>query len=169
MSRKEFFREGDEYYTVFNLTGAEGEEQPGPLPEGFAPNADSQERVLEILSARCLEEESRRLVNKVADKAEKGHLRKGAYYLARIIYLLKRLDIARAISEMKAEEPRSESAKRLMSIVQEHARASFESAKNVFLTTLQSYLATDAGNEDAALKNSKFARAVDEAARKSLA
>jgi hypothetical protein len=165
LSRKEFFREGDEYYTVFNLRGGDGEEQPGPLPEGFEANEDSRARILQILSARCLEEESRRLVNTVADKADKGHLRKGAYYLARIVYLLKKSEIDLAIEQLKAEEPRSENAKSLIRSVRNHAEDSFEPAKDVFLATLRSYLATDAGNEDAALKNSKFARAVDGAAQ----
>ena len=44
-------------------------------------------RALKILAARVVEEECRKSIGSIEDKRERGSLRKGAYYLARIIYL----------------------------------------------------------------------------------
>ena len=52
LSRREFFREGNDYFRVFNLKGDEVGVQPGPLPDGFIPNEKANLRALQILAAR---------------------------------------------------------------------------------------------------------------------
>ena len=93
LSRREFFREGNDYYLAFNLRGEEGEIQPGQVPDGFEPNENANLRALQILGARCLEDRCRAGIAAIKDKKEKGSLRKGAFYLARVVYLKQRSEI----------------------------------------------------------------------------
>jgi hypothetical protein len=46
LSRREFFRQGDDYYRAFNLRGEEGDAQPGALPDGFTPAEPANRRAL---------------------------------------------------------------------------------------------------------------------------
>jgi hypothetical protein len=164
LARREFFREGDEYYKTFNLRGPEGENEPGQLSDGFMPGENANARALQILVARCLEEVCRKGVASIQDKRERGSLRKGAYYLARIIYLSQKEAIDKLISSASAQERKANVAHKLIAKVNELAGRTFDAARKVFVKALGDYLAENGGNEDAALKNSKFSESVDAAA-----
>ncbi|MBM4031583.1 MAG: AIPR family protein [Planctomycetes bacterium] len=166
LSRREFFRQGDDYYRAFNLRGAEGESQPGPLPDGFVPDEYTNLRALQILAARCLEECCRRGIASIQDKRERGSLRKGAYYLARIVYLRQRGRIDGILAGASKAERKADLARHLMGEVTKIGEQAFGEARNLFKGALKDYLASLGGNEDAALKNSEFARRVEECAAK---
>ncbi len=162
LSRREFFREGNDYYRVFNLRGEEVGVQPGPLSDGFVPTEKANLRALQILAARVLEEVCRESIGSIQDKRERGSLRKGAYYLARIIYLKKGGEIDQILGGAASKDRKPTESRRVVESVSKIAKASIDSARKVFAQALKDYLAKEGGNEDAALKNSAFAKLVDE-------
>jgi hypothetical protein len=175
LSRREFFREGDDYYKAFNLRGEEGETQPGPLPDAFEPDEKGKQRALQILVARCLEESCRSGIAAIQEKREKGSfekgsfeekrekgsLRKGAYYLARIVYLKKQRYIDDLVTKASSKDQKADVARGLSEAVTKASVETFDDARNTFNLALKDYLDSRGGNEDAALKNSEFARLVD--------
>ena len=162
LSRREFFREGNDYFRVFNLKGDEVGVQPGPLPDGFVPTEKANLRALQILAARVLEEACRASIGSILDKQVRGSLRKGAYYLARIIYLKKKSEIDPILAAAATQERRADVSRNVLDSVSAIAKSSVESSRKVFAQALKDYLAKEGGNEDAALKNSAFAKSVDE-------
>jgi predicted transcriptional regulator len=166
LKRREFFRQGDDYYRAFNLRGPDGDAQPGALPDGFTPAEPANCRALQILAARALEEGCRAGSAAIVDKKERGSLRKGAYYLARILYLQHQTRIEDLILKASPSERKAEVARKLVDAISTIAEASQEDARKVFRQALQDYLAKEGGNEDAALKNSMFAKQVDTLARR---
>jgi hypothetical protein len=164
LSRREFFREGQDYYEAFDLRGA-NEKPYQPLPDGFIPDIKSNARALQILAARCLEQSCRSSVANLTDKREKGSLRKGAYYLARIVYIQHMAPIDELLHAVSEEERSAKVARKVIKGVTDVADGAFDNARNLFVAALTEYLAKYGGNEDAALKNSAFAESVDSAAR----
>lgn len=169
LSRREFFREGDDYYRVFNLRPEDADAQPGPLPEGFNPNEDgimeaANLRALRILAARVLEEQCRKTINSIQDKRERGSLRKGAYYLARIIYRQHGNQIDAILSNAAGKPRKATTAREVVDSISAVGVASAGDARVVFELALVDYIQQHGSNEDAALKNSAFARLVDERA-----
>lgn len=161
LSRREFFRQGDEYYRVFNLRGEDGETQPGPLAEGFEPNEASNGRALEIVTARCIEEACRSQIAQVA-KEQRGPLKKGAYYLARIVFRQHEAEISELVAKHKDDQRKPDVAKKIIAPVTNLGNDGFKAARAVFEAALKEYLEREGGNEDAALKNTAFATLVDE-------
>ena len=153
LSRREFFREGDEYYKAFDLLGVvEGEAQPGPLPDGFVPDEKTNLRGLQILAARCLEEICRVEVAAIQDKKERGSLRKGAYYLAHIAYLRRKGQIDKLVTEAARLERKVDVARKFIEAVTKLGKEAFHDAKKTFKTELAAYMKKEGANEDAALK-----------------
>lgn len=169
LSRREFFRQGDEYYKAFNLRHEDGEDSAGPLPDGFEPDESSNLRALQILAARCLEQSCRLGIAAIQDKQKRGSLRKGAFYLARIVYLKQQIEIDELIATASAEDRRADTARKLVEALNKIGTKSFDVARNTFNKALDSYVEKEGGNEDAALKNTKFAALVDELAKQELA
>lgn len=164
LSRREFFRQGNDYYLAFNLRGQEGELQPGALPDGFTPDKPASLRALQILAARCLEEECRSGIAAIRDKKVRGSLRKGAYYLAYLIYLKNQSKIDDLILKASVKDRKAEVARKLIDAVSRIARTSQSEAHALFKQALENYLSKERGNEDAALKNSRFTEQVKELA-----
>jgi hypothetical protein len=164
LSRREFFREGDDYYKTFNLRGEEGDLEPGPLPENFRPEEKANLRALSILAARALEVISRKCISKIQDKREKGSLHKGAYYLSRIIYLSHKNTIEESIAKASSMERKKDVAFALYENTTKLGEASFNDSRSIFISAIKQYLSKEGGNEDAALKNTKFAQFVEEEA-----
>ena len=168
LSRREFFRQGDDYYRAFNLRGEEGETLLGPLPDGFVLNDDTNHRALQILAARRLEESCRSGIAEIHDKKERGSLRKGAFYLARIIYLKKQIKIDHLVANASPQTRKADVVRKLIDSLATIGKDSFDDARKVFKQGLDNYLKLEGGNEDAALKNTKFANQIDELAKPSL-
>ncbi|MGD0093601.1 MAG: AIPR family protein [Planctomycetota bacterium] len=167
LSRREFFRQGEDYYRAFNLRGEEGERDPGQLPEGFEPDQSSNLRALQILAARVLEEVCRKGIAETTAKKEKGSLRKGTYYLARIVYKTAQEEIEKLCKDAARDErdERTPSvAKELVEAVKKVGERLFPEARDTFSKAIKSYVRRVGGNEDAALKNSEFADQVDDRA-----
>ncbi len=165
LSRREFFRQGDDYYRAFNLQGPEGDARPGSLPENFAPSEPANLRALQILAARSLEENCRAYIAAIQDKQLRGSLRKGSYYLARIVYLKKQGKIDDLIVKASPQERKAEVARKLTEAISSIAKDSMEDARKIFQEAMKQYLNNEWGNEDAALKNSEFALKVDDLAK----
>jgi len=165
LSRREFFRQGDEYYRVFNLRGPEGEAQPGQLPDGFEAKEAASQRALEIVAARCIEEACRKRISDVV-KQERGPLKKGAYYMARIVFKQHEKEIRDLVAARKDSDRKPDVAKKLIVAISKLGNLGFDSARLVFEQALKEYLVRDGGNEDAALKNTEFAKLVDERSAK---
>ncbi len=161
LSRREFFRQGDDYYRVFNLQGPVGEEHLGALPDDFTPDIPANQRAMEILAARCLEEGCRSGIASIKDKQKRGSLRKGTFYLSRIIYLKEKAGIDDLIRESSLRERKATVTRHLIEEISPIVDRSFADACDVFRQTMKDYLGKEGGNEDAALKNSAFARRVD--------
>lgn len=166
LSRREFFRQGEDYYRAFNLRGENGDTEPGPLDDGFEATPKSNVRALQILAARVIELACRDGVGKSGNKNEKGSLRKGAYYLARIVYK-RNAEKIDEIVQSSAQESRSKKVSlNLVKKVREIALGSYDQAQDIWLKALKNYLRTAGGNEDSALKNTKFMETVDKASIK---
>ena len=162
LSRREFFRQGDDYYKAFNLRGEEGETQPGPLPDGFELGEKANLRALQILAARCLEESCRSGIAGIVEKRERGSLRKGAFYMARIVYRNQQSKIDDLVAKASPQDRKADVARKLIDALATIGKKSFDDARKTFNQALQKYLAKEGSNEDAALKNSAFATLVDE-------
>ncbi len=162
LSRRVFFREGNDYYRVFDLRGPDGETPPGQLPDGFEPKEAASQRALEMLAARCIEESCRTQTAKVT-KQERGSLKKGAYYLARIVFKQHEEEIRRLVDENKDAERKPVVAEKVIAAMRALGDSGFASARPVFEQALKEYLGKEGGsNEDAALKNKDFQQLVDE-------
>lgn len=164
LSRREFFRQGDEYYKAFNLRTEDGEESAGPLPDDFKPIESSNLRALQILAARCLEQSCRLGIAAIQDKQKRGSLRKGAFYLGRIVYLKHKGEIDSLIAKASAQDRRADIARQLIEALNTIGEKSFDDARITFNKALEDYVKKEGGNEDAALKNTRFATLVDERA-----
>ena len=112
-----------------------------------------------------MEESCRSGIASIGDKQERGSLRKGAYYLARSIYLKQRTQIDALIGKASSLDRKAEVSRKLVDAVSAVAKASQEDARRIFRQALQKYLAAEGGYEDAALKNSEFACQLDEMAQ----
>jgi len=161
LSRREFFRQGEDYYRVFNLREPDAESPASPLPEGFEPGAAANVRALDILAARCIEEACRVNIAKVP-KQDRGPLKKGAYYLARIIFLQNKAQVLDVVAKLKGQERKPCVSKEVIESVSMIGNKGFIAARGVFEAAITEYLAKEGGNEDAALKNTAFASLVDE-------
>ena len=161
LSRREFFRQGEDYYRAFNLREPDGDTLPSPLPEDFTAAEPANRKALQILAARCLEEGCRSGIADIKDKKRRGSLRKGAFYLARIIYLKKQEEIDNQIEKTSGQERKADIARKLIDSISEIVPETFNDAIEVFSKALEDYLKKEGGNEDAALKNSAFATKVD--------
>jgi len=165
LSRRQFFREGEDYYRVFNLREPDSDSPAGPLSEEFEPGTAANARALEILVARCLEETCRMNIKQIP-RDERGPMKKGAYYLARIIYLQHQSQVLDIVKKAKDEERKPPTSKKVIESMEAIGNAGFTGARSVFETALKEYLGREGGNEDAALKNTAFAELVDHNALK---
>ena len=165
LSRREFFRQGHDYFRVFNLRGETGED-PDRLPDDFTPGGPAYLRALQIFAARVMEEACREKIVQIKDKLKKGSLRKGAYYLARIVYVAGRNAIDAEIGQAAKNEPKADIAKKLKTLLAGRVESCYAAAQKVFEKALAEYLKKEGGNEDAALKNTAFATLVDDYAEK---
>jgi 16S rRNA A1518/A1519 N6-dimethyltransferase RsmA/KsgA/DIM1 with predicted DNA glycosylase/AP lyase activity len=92
-------------------------------------------------------------------------LRKGAFYLARIAHLKHQPKIDALLAETSPQDRKANVARKFIEAVSKIGKDSFDDARKTFNQALQTYLAKEGGNEDAALKNTEFAKKVDTLAR----
>jgi hypothetical protein len=88
-------------------------------------------------------------------------LKKGAYYLARIIFKQHEEKVRGLVAKHKDDERSPDVAKTVITATTTLGEEGFSAARVVFEAALKEYLAREGGNEDAALKNTAFATLVD--------
>lgn len=86
-------------------------------------------------------------------------------YLARIIYLKQQTKIDGLVAKAAPQDRKAEVARNLSDALSDVVNASFDDARKLFQQALKDYVAKEGGNEDAALKNTEFAKKVDTLAR----
>lgn len=157
LSRREFFRRNDDdsdYAKVFSM----------PLTADGALDLSSEnktrERALEFVVAHVLVQECR---NKVATQSlanQKGALRKAGFYLAGIIRARYRNALEQAVNTAALEDPSLKVAQSLITQVKKLVHSGFSQAVRLFEKELKAFIDQHGKDEDAALKNSDFARQV---------
>jgi hypothetical protein len=156
-SRREIFRKGDEYLEIFSW----GDDQP----ETTRYRAETvKHRAIQMLAAAQIEAAMRNLIaDSEGDRKRKGSLRKAAYFLARAVYLQNRADIDGEIKSLDGAAFNQPSAQEFSRKIIKRVGQSFADVVKIFDQTMQTYLDAEGGDEDAALKNTKFATAVERA------
>jgi hypothetical protein len=156
-SRREIFRKGDEYVEIFSW----GEDQP---EASRRPAANVRERAVQFLAAAEIEQAIRvKIVDSKGDRKRRGALRKAAYFLARSAYLKNESAISKLITELIAGQFNQESTKEFAGATRALAEKNYPDAVKAFDQTMQAYLKAEGGDEDAALKNTKFALQLEKA------
>ncbi|HBJ87288.1 MAG TPA: hypothetical protein DDZ88_26215 [Verrucomicrobiales bacterium] len=159
-SRREIFRRGEEYYRIFSWSDDQ--------PEETLFTADSpRERAMQMLLASTLESTVRKLIaDTKTDKKRRGALKKAAYFIARGIYLKESANFLAALKGVLMAASSVAKAKELEESVEAVAAKHFENVVKVFDKTMISYVKAAGGDDDAALKNTKFAKAFEDALKK---
>ena len=162
LSRRQFFRRNDEdseYAKVFSL-------QPD-TDNAVDSTMDiaSRERALQFVAAHVLVQRCREKVEAISPVASKGALRKAGFYLAGIIRVRYGDSLAKSIKTASGESPSTKVAQTLLSDIQKHVNTGFQSAVDIFEKELFTFVELNGKDEDAALKNSDFAKRVFTAAR----
>lgn len=162
LSRREFFRRNDEdsdYAKVFAL----------PLTaDGVLDSStelQSRQRALEFVAAHVLVQGCREKVTSVSAVSRKGALRKAGFYLAGIIRARYQEELEKAVNAAATESPAAKVAQSLVSEFRKRVDAGFSQAVTIFERELKAFVEKNGKDEDAALKNSDFAKQVFKAAK----
>jgi|GEM_PF-590228 len=161
LSRREFFRqnaEDSDYARVFGLQLT----ADGVLDS--SSELQSRERALQFIAAHVLVQRCRENVTSVSSASKKGALRKAGFYLAGIIHARYQAELEKAIKAAADESPTSKIAESLLSELRKRVESGFSQAVSIFERELKAFVETNGKDEDAALKNSAFAKKVFEAA-----
>jgi len=165
LSIRELFARGPDYQRVFNLTGNPEEE------ELFADDAHAdvgisgppaKKRALEMFTAWALCETCRELISATKEKTMRGSLRKGTYFIARLIYLSRRDRLEKMISEQAGQDASPGPMRLIRQQTEEACQAFYGGAVGHFNSIRSRFLEEQGGNEDAALKNLSFVRLMED-------
>jgi hypothetical protein len=113
---------------------------------------------MEMLAAHKIELVSRQAIAATPDKRRRGSLRKAAYFLSRLIYCEGKREIDAQIAKASIEEANPKDARILNEEVGKVAIRLYPSAVKRFDEGMKAYIANSGGDEDAALKNTEFAK-----------
>ena len=97
--------------------------------------------------------------------AKKGALRKAGFYLAGIIHARYQESLEKLIKTAAAESPAAKIAQSLVLELRTRVDSGFSQAVSIFEKELKAFVEENGKDEDAALKNSDFAKRVFEAAK----
>ena len=158
-SRREIFRKGDEYLEIFSW----GDDQP----EATRYPADTiKHRAVQMLAATQIEGAMREMIaDSEGDRKRRGGLRKAAYFLARAVYLQNRAEIEAEIKNLNGATLSQPSAQEFSQKIKKLVGQSYTGVVKIFDQTMQAYLRAEGSDEDAALKNTKFAKALEKAVK----
>jgi hypothetical protein len=157
LSRREFFRRYDEdslYANVFALQCS----ADGVLDS--STELQSRERALQFIAAHVLVQGCREKVASASSASRKGALRKAGFYLAGIIHARYEAEFDQAIKVAVAESPSDKVAKSLISEAKRLVDTGYSQAVSIFEQVLKTFVEKNGKDEDAALKNSDFAKNV---------
>ncbi len=156
-SRREIFRKGDEYLEIFSW----GDDQPESTRY---PAETVKHRAIQILAAAQIEQAMREMIAaSKADRRRQGALRKATYFLARASYLQNRAVIE---AEMKSHYDTAfnqQSAQEFSERIRRLVGQSRAGVVRILDQAMHAYLRTEGGDEDAALKNTQFAKTLETA------
>ena len=156
-SRREIFRKGDEYLEIFSW----GDDQPEATRY---PAETIKHRAVQMLAAAQIEQAMREMIaDSEGDRKRRGALRKAAYFLARAVYLQNRSEIEAEIKNLNGAPFNQQSAQESSQKIKKLVGQSYAGVVKIFDQTMQAYLKAEGGDEDAALKNTNFARALEKA------
>ena len=164
LSQRKFFRQGDEYNKVFNLRGEipDGDDDAKSVTlasdEGHTPAAGK--RALQFVTAHLIDRECRNQVAAIVDVKKKAALRKAAYYLGRIVYCADRQAIDKSVDAESKKQPSANIIEALKKQTAKVVDSNFADAVKLFEKVLSEYCASEASDEDAALKNMRFSEKV---------
>ncbi len=162
LSRREFFRRNDEdseYAKVFALSL----DTDGSL--ALSTEQQSRERALGFVAAHVLVQSCREKVALISASNRKGALRKAGFYLAGIVHSRNEVVLQTAIQEAAAQPPSVRVAQNLVSTFRKCVDVHFAQAVHTFERELRDFVDVNGKDEDAALKNSDFAKRVFDSAR----
>ena len=161
LSRRKFFRQGDEYNVVFNLRDEpptpDGELPLAPATNSATPSVAACKRGLQFVTAHLLDEGCRNKIAAIADLKKRASLRKAAFYLDHLVYLLNKPALDKAVEEGAKKQPDAKIIDGLKLKVTAALNSSFDTAAKSFEKSLADYLKGKGSDEDAALKNMQFA------------
>lgn len=161
-SRKVFFSRSDEYNKVFQTrdeTATDNDDNVQQTSSGEVFTlVPANQRAMEMLAAHKIELVSRQAIAATPDKRRRGSLRKAAYFLSRLIYCEGKREIDAQIAKASIEEANPKDARILNEEVGKVAIRLYPSAVKRFDEGMKAYIANSGGDEDAALKNTEFAK-----------
>jgi hypothetical protein len=160
-SRREIFRRGDEYTEIFSWGGDQ--------PESSRYRAENvRERAVQMLVATQIEQAVRqKIADSTSDRQRRGALRKAAYFLVRVVYLMNREGIDNKIIKAKGEPSNQQATQTFATEIRQIVDRSYIESVKHFDQTMKAYLAEEGSDDDAALKNTKFAVKLEKAVNKS--
>jgi hypothetical protein len=120
----------------------------------------SRERALQFIAAHVLVQGCREKVASASSASRKGALRKAGFYLAGIIHARYEAEFDQAIKVAVAESPSDKVAKSLISEAKRLVDTGYSQAVSIFEQVLKTFVEKNGKDEDAALKNSDFAKNV---------
>jgi hypothetical protein len=158
-SRREIFRKGDEYLEIFSW----GDDQPEATRY---PAETIKHRAVQMLAAAQIEVAMREMIaDSEGDRKRRGALRKAAYFLARAVYLQNQAEIEAKIKSLNGLTFNQPSAQEFSHKIKKLVGQSYIGVVKIFDQTMKGYLEAEGGDEDAALKNTKFAKALEKAVK----
>lgn len=162
LSIRGLFGRDKEYFRVFNLKGEfiddEYEDVARELGDDVSSNSCAKRRALEIFTAWQLREicKARNTVTK--DKRLKGELRRGAYFLAWLIFQANSIAIKLRIDELAEKEPSPDLIGDLIKLLELSSENHYSVAVEHFSQIRKKYIEEKDTNEDSALKNTDFTK-----------
>lgn len=157
-SRREFFGRGKDYFRVFNLFGDELSDDDLELQfkqttEDYELNAIGRQRALEMFFAWRLDQAVDQKIAKVRSKDERGTLRKGRYFISRLIFVAREKDVRSEMVASGLQSPGHEQILRVRNLADKLVTELFGEASSRFKDGLQSFVQAKSTNIDAALKH----------------
>ena len=165
LSIRELFARGADYHRVFNLTGTSEEDEilgdDAGLDAGLA-DTPARKRALEMFTSWVLCEACKERITAAKDKTVRGALRKGTYFIARLIYIARRERLEKLISEQATHEASPASTRLIRQQAEDAHQVFYGGAVDHFTSMRSKFLAEQGGNEDAALKNLSFVKLMED-------
>lgn len=166
LSIRELFARGEDYYRVFNLSGEMQEHESAAdstITESFIPGKPAKTRALQMFTSWAMREACKTRIAVAKDKSKKGALRKGTYFIARLVYLSGQDFINQLVARHSEQDVSPESIKVISEQIEEKLKRYYAPAEKHFLQARKEFIEKNGGNEDSALKNMAFVNYLEKA------
>jgi hypothetical protein len=165
LSIRELFARGEDYDRVFKLSGEiQGDESAADvlITEVFVPEKPARTRALQMFTAWAMRETCKTRIAAAKDKSKKGALRKGTYFIARLVYLSRQDFIDDLISRHAEQEASPDAIKIIREQIEEKLGRFYGPAEEHFFKSRKEFIEKNGGNEDSALKNMAFVKELEQ-------